>query len=394
MGARHRERNHSKFGGTALWSASGTTFRNESGNYTYSLNTVDDVVDGTHNDHTLGIYHQDIDIQDADLVNGDWTAGVFYRKFQNFVPALYKNTYWWDHLPVSGPPDAATTLAARTNPSRPIVALPMLIQDFVELPQLLKKAGGNLLQQGSSYYLGYQFGWRPLIDDLKNVFGFAQTAAKKTAELKKLYSNGGLKRRLHLGKDVKQSVGTITVDSGSGVLIVCDYTYNTILDVWGTIRWVPDTLPPTTDEELAKIGMRAAFGIDTLERTAPMGSAHDVSASRLSHLYNQAWQLMPWSWLGDWFGNLGDYFAAYDNSIPAHALGLNTMSYRKTRRVFVRNNGLSDPNTTGGGAVITNQTKARSISSPSVAAQLPFLSGSQMSILGALGIQRIPRSKL
>jgi hypothetical protein len=394
MTVRHRTQNVNDDMGRAFWSLFGITFRDDTGAYIKERHVCDDVSDSLRLDHPLNITSQVLQMETSDLVNGLLDNGVHYKKFENFVPDYYK-TVLLDHLTVSSPPDPSATLAARTNPSTPSSPLPMLVQDIVELPSLIKHAGETLIHSGANAYLAYQFGWKPLINDVKDLCRFAQHAATKSDELHRLWSKGGLKRRISLGRyTARNSEGEYTiVDSGSGAWVSCWKEIHTTVNQWGTIRWLPDVLPPKTESEYAAIAMRSAYGVETIERTASSTPWYYQHASRLSHLYNQAWQLMPWSWLTDWFGNIGDYLAAYDNSIPAHAVGLNVMTHSKTVYTFTRREDLSDPWTSGGGARILVETKARNQNIPSVAASFPWISGNQMSILGALGVQRLPRSK-
>jgi hypothetical protein len=73
-------------------------------------------------------------------------------------------------------------------------------------------------------------------------------------------------------------------------------------EVWGSAEWKIEpssNIPEMDDEELKLFSRRLALGI----------TSHEALAA--------AWELAPWSWLADWFGNVGTMIAATNNSIGA-----------------------------------------------------------------------------
>jgi hypothetical protein len=346
------------------------------GTTTTSLGHVNDVSRceddvGINSDHPLNIVHQRWNIVPLE---GTDNSQLPYRSdsFANYPPEFYQLAVL-SHLDTGfSPLDPVTKVLARTNPSRPIFNLPAFIGEMKDLPALFKGLGHNLLDKGANAYLSYQFGWRPLINDIGTALDFSKQVDARIGELKRMFSDKGLKRRIKLGEaTVSQDELDVVVQS-DGALVRCKHTARTQKRMWGTVRWKPadGAYPPSTD-----------LGSYTVAK-ALLGAG-------VSGFTQAAWQLMPWSWMVDWFGNVDEYLQASDNTIPATHSDVNIMTNIVSTHKFT----VKDKPSwlTGGDASGTLETKSRfQGSSPSLAAKVPLLSGSQISILGALAVQRLP----
>jgi len=104
-----------------------------------------------------------------------------------------------------------------------------------------------------------------------------------------------------------------------------------------------------------------------------------------------AWELLPWSWMVDWFGNVGDLMAnisaaSYDNLVAKYAYIM------RTRRISY--NTIQDQPLTIGKSLRLNgtffvETKERAAASPyGFGLDWNGFSTSQLAILAALGISR------
>jgi hypothetical protein len=159
----------------------------------------------------------------------------------------------WDNrqLPYLAPADLgalASSLIAGTNPTRPDVLVPNFLFELKDMPMMLKDAGDLLLgglkpsirkrnkkNLSASQYLAYNFGWAPLISDVKKLFDFTENVKKRTSEWNRVYSSGGLKRRYKLGTEEADS--TYVGDSYyHGNFTVSAHISRTS---WGTVRWRP-----------------------------------------------------------------------------------------------------------------------------------------------------------
>lgn len=101
---------------------------------------------------------------------------------------------------------------------------------------------------------------------------------------------------------------------------------------------------------------------------------------------SSAWEAIPWTWLIDWFANVGEFIQAHNNTVPAAPDGISIMLTRNTTKTFTRTGGATW--LSGGGATVSHITKERNKGSATLAASLPFLTGRQASILGSLAVTR------
>jgi len=268
-------------------------------------------------------------------------------------------------LPALSAFDAAAFLA-RVNPNAGQIGIPENIKDFKDLPKLIQLGGNTILKKGAGAYLNYQFGWKPLISDIKKLMNFTGRVNKKINELHALYENGGLHRRRTLDNDSVSAQSSYTATGVSVTTINLKLSTVTRRQRWATTRFVPTTLPPKDESDYRRRAVQIVLGMDLSPSTA--------------------WQLMPWSWLIDWFSNVGDYLVQFNNTCPVRATPPCLMTYTQTIETHTRND--LQVQMIGGGSVKQLETKLRSIAVPTLSASIPFLTDRQLSILGALAITR------
>lgn len=226
----------------------------------------------------------------------------------------------------------------------------------------------------ASNYLGYEFGWKPLISDISQLLQFQSQVDRRIVELNRLYSGTGLKRRLNLYDETNWDEDNIVADSSIGITISVKKKRLTRVRSWGTIRWRPTAVPKDIGyQELGRRARRLVHGIDH----------YGVDAT-------QAWNAIPFSWLADWFGNFGEWLAAHRNDVPAAPTGpCNIMTLTETYELWERRDANLDFIGADGMRVL--RTKARAQSSGTLSVSLPLATGRQFSILAALNLQRKKR---
>lgn len=305
-----------------------------------------------------------------------------YSSFDNYP--LVDGSGLENSLVVPSPPSGwALDLVARTNPSRPVVTPLTLLQDLVELPKMLVEAASILKNPrrlatpkgAASTYLGTLFGWMPLVDDIKTMLNLQSYIDKRCQELNKLFnSSSGLKRRVQLGDDhVTDSIEFTIAGQGSAVMTVpVSRTLRTRR--WATIRWTPSGNVPYHPNDAQ---------VNRLARQVVSGMTSEGLAKGL-------WDVIPWTWMINWFTNVGKYALAHSNTVPAkhsppcymvelsidYALGI-------PRTVGIASNDTrltSDMSFTW-----KNRTVSSSITP---GCYLPFLDRSRLSVISALAIQR------
>lgn len=352
----------------------------------------EDVTDSRANNNPLRIEKYTIVVSPLQGEQGN-PGDSNYRQYSNYYPATLLVEP--GHVGIPGQPSEGSSMStamARTNPGRPgPVSMPVFVGELRDLPHMLRQAGNVLrylerqARRGTprrpprshevgGWYLGYQFGWAPLISDLRSMLRFQANVKQRLSELERLYSEGGLKRRIQLYSQTASESSQVPIASNLGVTIFARKTQKTTVRRWATMRWVPTTIPKlNTPADLSRMAQNLV--------DSPLTSAN---ASDL-------WNLFPWTWLGDWFFEVDDFINSFGNRLPAECKGGCVMTHTSTHVSFSR---IPDAHTwvTGGYASHTKDTKVRYVGGQLLNFSMPFLDGRQTSILSALAINRNGRS--
>jgi hypothetical protein len=284
-------------------------------------------------------------------------------------------------IPLPAPNGWMLDLVAGTNPSRPVLNIPEAVENIVSLPKMVKSLGDLILHPRSRMspkglageYLGVQFGWLPLIEDLTKLLNIQNYANKRNKELHELYSGKGLRRRLKFADDT-----TVTATISQFGVSTSVFTHNCSLMVkrrqWGTIHWYPTTPPPYHPDDLRW---------NDLSRRLVLGATPEAMANGL-------WKVIPWTWLIGWFTNFGKYTLANSWTVPAtHGTGC----FMSKAEATYMSAGFSCTNASinqmDHGGVATRTVSTRIVSSSVLAgANMPYLDIFRLSILGSLFAQR------
>lgn len=269
-------------------------------------------------------------------------------------------------LPVVGPSDAflSAQLVSLTNPSRPVVDVPVFVAELGDIPKLFAQATGSLVKKVAKGHLTANFALRPLLADLLDMLDNAKNINDRMKELNALQRKG-LSRTRNLWSGSNSSFDTLSVSSSP---IWCGVTMRrtkmTTVKVWGHVKWKPDGSFPTTDDAMLRAAYRAIYGLTI-----------DLST---------AWELIPFSWLIDYFSNLGDLLKGSRNVVGAsHGPSLIMRHTRTEASGLIISSSFSGIK--GGSAKQIRELKQRGgVSVPAVSASLSALSGRQLSNLGAL----------
>lgn len=278
-------------------------------------------------------------------------------ELQNFFPPIVADLYSVRHL-IPSPLDLvsyangglATKLLAKTNPSKPEVSLPAFLGELKDLPHQIYDKGRKALSSGSS--LGNRFGILPMVSDVLKMFRLSSAVDKKAVELRNMYKNGGAQRKRELSRTSLSSSYPVRE---FGLDFQC--TDVTTQRVWGTCFWKPVVVPGhfTRGVEVNRAYVsRLLLGIS--EDKDLTGYARDV------------WELIPFSWLADWFGNVGDYLDATQGSNLFSANRICLMAHTTTTRTLTGH---------GASVVLRLDTKERVPATPTLAVTAPFLTPDQ-----------------
>lgn len=313
-----------------------------------------------------------------------WRGGANNQRYVgNMAVDITKSGY----LGTNYPPDAWGAEAySKMKPTKPDFSALVSIYELREVVPMLKQ---RFLKDGlhsiGNYYLALKFGWEPLLRDCVNLVTTQINAQKRIAQL--LRDNGKpVRRRIMLQNLVSDPVES----SGSSysalqpVLVTQfyrsqpkyrgrDYTRDV---VWGSARykyWLPDG-PKDINWTIA---MRARL----------LG---------LKPTPADVWNAMPWTWLMDWFANVGDVLDNLDAGV-ANRLAADYFYMMRTRELrrdltawgnFVRKDGqLVD---VSGTSFHSSFQKWRVKGDPfGLNTNQNQLTGMQLAIMGALGLSRL-----
>lgn len=298
--------------------------------------------------------------------------------FNNFTPQGYRGLAGSpSHLPDDNRPSnpyLATLVVARTNPSRSIIDLPVSLFELRELPDLVRSLGNNLIRRWAKGTLMREFGWTPLASDYNALLSFSKSTSDRMELLKKL-STAPMLRKVNLYDSTVTGPRTSREVQSTPVAWYHEVTEQTMTSrkVWGYVTWTPDV---SGFERIKKYDP----DFKSLSRNIVLGTTLDAYT---------LWNALPWSWLADWYGNIGDYLLSKRNLVPCTpnvpSICETTTSVRHSQVISGR---FIEP---GDFPVeFRRVTKARSRASADLpSAHMPLLTQRQVNILASLAVLRL-----
>lgn len=215
------------------------------------------------------------------------------------------------------------------KPGRPKANLATFIGEARDLPRLLQFRARQFKDVGGNY-LNVQFGWIPFLSDILEMIKLSKNIERELAKIRA--SNG--KWLLRHGS-VAEDRNVSAVWSGSG-----------------SSSWYGFT--PAIDSSYVRFSSIAASGQASYHRKVwfsgrfryyiPEKELNSVRWRRdtIRKLYGASitpdvlWELMPWSWLIDYFSNAGDVFAnlsqGYVDAVAKYAYVMGTTTYAQEQR--------------------------------------------------------------
>lgn len=231
------------------------------------------------------------------------------------------------YAPIRGRFRDSSDAIVNSSPGRPKVSLPNFVYELREAPllfrdairrarELARSAGGNTTQDVLQYltnprkpaqdYLNWQFGWSPMINDIQGMLSIQEWLDHRQRQLKRYHRYGNLRTGGDLGKlECKQSgrwnQGSYELD------MVREYTQRK----WFSARW--QVSDPVTFEQ-------------------PLVSEREMWRQSLNLNFDLSvvWNSLPWTWLTDWFGNVGNILTLNDNQCGIKYDGHCIMTHTKS----------------------------------------------------------------
>ncbi len=198
---------------------------------------------------------------------------------------------------------AGATAIARSIPTNPHAGLATFIGEIRKdgIPYLFEKGflreRTKVLKNSGGQYLNVEFGWKPIVRDLVK---FARVARDSSKVLQQFERDSGrkIRRKYEFPASGSTVAGTSYQSPGTlfGQLRIGEFegglytsTYTTSSKRWfsGAFRYALPT------------------GNDTFSKARRFeAEANKLLGTRLTP--EVVWNLAPWSWAADWFGNTGD----------------------------------------------------------------------------------------
>lgn len=321
------------------------------------------------------------------------TIGIFPSR--NGGPGPGQGLYWPSLLTASvSPYSRGATAIASCAPTSPLFDGSTAVAELVRegMPKMIGQTLKSDIRRFQSYgdeYLNYQFGWRPFINDVRNLSHAITTSDDYIRQLTR--NSGRVVRRGYSFPDVTSSnrvtgdqtainpgLGHYTLSPGS------PYPMTRVIDR-SLEEWFAGSFTYYVDFK----------GSNSYDRVR-------AAATRARHVYgirispDALWNLMPWSWAIDWETNIGDVLTNLSNFT---ADGL-VMHYGYLMRKSVSRDCREAIVTTAAGkgytqshhlwGVLEHHRKERFRASPwGFGLTIESLTPRQVSILAALGISRI-----
>jgi len=392
--ARHRERTNVPFHGTWQRIAISPPYSNASGTSTAQL-AADLCDDTVHSPPYVG--------KEDNLAIVKWSgrpATVTVDRPTGYWPYrwYYQNcpSYWFGQPPTYSEnwAGALTQALLRVQRTEPIVNLATTGLELVEeIPRLLKETARRILDksgrlrapkrdspgQGPSDlapgYLAYQWAIRPLVNDIRKMLSLQKSISERVRYHRKTHrtkrSNGGLPPLFDL------------VSSGNK---------------WGYATYAP-YLQWMTDNSYTEITNRCWYTahLEPQMQLADILSEQmnrDYQLGRRSNGLETLYELLPWSWLIDYFTNLGDMIRLTNNMMPYKVTSLCIMAHLSLDMRMVPSR---DYSTYYNQNVVLNdgfekyEKKVRAVyNNPTASlAFSPILSDTQLLNLAALGVSAL-----
>lgn len=283
-----------------------------------------------------------------------------------------------------------THAIAVTNPGSPLVDLPSIIGEIAlggGLPRMighnLRERVGSLRGRSADEYLNVQFGWFPLIADIKELVRTVLHAQEALDQY--LRDAGRSVRRRYVETPTTQTwsfnrIGATAFPTTSGLS-----SNSTVVEQYYKARWFSGRF-----RYFVPLGDDAASRIERYRKMA--GYLLGLKSSGMTP--DQVWQIAPWSWLVDWFSDIGDIISnvtnlGIDSTVLEYGYAMQLEQTVRTESGVIRKTGAQPVGPYPFSSEFISSRKVRAQANPyGFEVDWSGLSLKQISILAALGITR------
>jgi len=307
-------------------------------------------------------------------------AGEFVGYPIQFHPGPDDPRGAWPAYNLAGKNNAAWEILAKTNPSVPDVNVLSYLGELKDIPGTFQDWGQSLLRDVARGYISWRWAVRPLVSDLAKLIKFQNAVNRRMMELFALRDGRTLRRRCSLVRDTSTTNTLVTLH---GIRFFWQAWRRVTMrtESWGTAEW---KLKP--DSKLPQLGFVPLEGL-----------AHSSATGINSYgALQAAWELTPYSWLVDWFSNVGTCLDACNNALGLDWGRISLMRTSTSKSDYTAIGVPPSQYTINGWYIEEMERKERYPVFPAIPfplPTLPLLTGKQMSILGSLAVLKAVKAK-
>jgi len=191
-------------------------------------------------------------------------------------------------------------------------------RNFADIPVAAKNAVLDIKNLGSEY-LNFVFGWLPLVSDLRKMYRLYKSIDR---ELARLYRENG--KTIHRHVTLNQDTDVTQTES------ISNAPYLNVSGAPPNFGFVGASRYTVTTRTTVKEWSSACFKYYLID-SVPSSEWTSRSRAQLFGLLptpETIWEVIPWSWLIDWFSNIGDVIS----NLSANAADNLAMLYSYTMR--------------------------------------------------------------
>lgn len=325
---------------------------------------------------------------DGAIVNGvyQWDGyppGKEIINYPSAIHSMWEVTPWDCGIEVPDWPLLVAKLASVTNPSKPKYSIAQFALEMKDLPEMFHIKGKSIIKRAANGFVNYHFALKTLISDFQGIWNMQHSYTQRLRSLQNL-------------RNTKSTVEKATLFEGTGSKVTSkDYQIALTpelqsnlyrqghLKIWGAVKY-------SLGADYYGIESKSDSDLDKLVRESMYGLYEPIRGGFLPNWISVSdiWEALPWSWLADYFSNIGDVAGATDNRLGLTIDKSCIMSHFKAR-IWHLGAKIYDPwgwraSVTPGG--LDYESKSRSavdLYRPYLAVK-PLLSDHQLNIIAAL----------
>ena len=256
----------------------------------------------------------------------------------------------------------AAMAVARTTPNRPYVDMVQNVLELGDLPLLIKDAGDSLIKGAGNEYLRYQFGIKPLVSDIGKLLYWSELVHRRLDQIEKLRQTGGYRKTVNLDTLTATSSSLNQTMQSSGCFLSGTIDSIGSRTIRGHVRYLPTVdFRKYSQVEMLAMAKRSVIGLELN--------------------FSGLWEGLPFTWLIDWYTNIGDLLMQTRNIVP---VSVQSVTLMRTTTTDSRIGPLTDNIRDFEGAHVVKIREERYPASATLDAHLSLLGAGQMGILASL----------